>query len=204
MAAQQGEDKKLWSVLSDRDNGFYVDVGCNDPVVGSISESFYEAGWDGIAIDPLKRHINNHRELRPHQTSICCACGAAEGEGTLHVTHLGGLETMKPTVFGVSHNIAVPIIPLDTILEDYGAEWIGEIQWLSIDVEGYEREVLKGANLKYWQPWYLCIEAREPCQLNHPTWDQWEDLVLAAGYSFNLDDGLNRFYSRDDKPRIEP
>jgi hypothetical protein len=71
----------------------------------------------------------------------------------------------------------------------------GEIDFVSIDVEGYEREVLEGCDWRKWRPCILIIEATKP-GTTIPSHDRWEPLLLAADYLFAIFDGLNRYYVR--------
>ena len=52
--AQNFEDVMLWRALKHINNGFYIDIGANDPVVDSVSLAFYENGWRGV-------HVETHR-----------------------------------------------------------------------------------------------------------------------------------------------
>jgi hypothetical protein len=70
-----------------------------------------------------------------------------------------------------------------------------EIDFVSIDVEGYEREVIEGGDWKRWRPCILVIEATKP-GTTIPSHDDWEPLLLAADYLFATFDGLNRYYVR--------
>ena len=68
-----------------------------------------------------------------------------------------------------------------------------EIDFLKVDVEGAERDVLEGLDLSRYRPRVLVIEATRPMRadLAH---HGWEPLVLGAGYLFAYFDGLNRYY----------
>ena len=68
---------------------------------------------------------------------------------------------------------------------------------VKIDVEGMEHDVIRGADLEAHRPWVLVIEATKPNTVEDSS-QEWEPLVLAAGYRIVLFDGLNRFYVRDD------
>src|SRR4051812_32202488 len=50
--AQNFEDVLLRRVFADREDGFYVDIGAFDPVIGSVTKIFYDRGWSGINIEP--------------------------------------------------------------------------------------------------------------------------------------------------------
>jgi len=77
----------------------------------------------------------------------------------------------------------------------------GPIHFLSIDVEGYEKEVLQGADWKRWRPAVVLIEATRP-NTTTPTHESWEGLLLQADYLFAYFDGLNRFYVRGESPEL--
>ena len=50
--AQNQEDVLLRREFPDCTNGFYIDVGANDPVWDSVTKHFYDRGWHGINIEP--------------------------------------------------------------------------------------------------------------------------------------------------------
>ena len=54
--AQNFEDVMLRRVFAELDTGFYIDVGANDPSADSVTKAFYDAGWHGINIEPLRNH----------------------------------------------------------------------------------------------------------------------------------------------------
>jgi hypothetical protein len=75
------------------------------------------------------------------------------------------------------------------------------IDFLSIDVEGLEREVLAGGDWQRWRPRVVLLEATRP-NTQVPTHQEWEPLLLEAGYLFAYFDGLNRFYVRGEEPAL--
>jgi len=52
------------AILRDVQNGFYIDVGAGDPVVGSVTQLFYEQGWHGINIEPIRLHHESLQKKR--------------------------------------------------------------------------------------------------------------------------------------------
>jgi hypothetical protein len=91
--------------------------------------------------------------------------------------------------FAVSQTL-VPTITLADILALAGHR---EIHWLKIDVEGMEKRVLQGLALVQNKPWILVIESTAP-NSRVSTHEDWEEMVLSAGYEFAYFDGLSRFY----------
>ena len=51
--AQNFEDVMLHRALKNIDQGFYIDVGANDPEIDSVTKAFYDMGWRGINIEPV-------------------------------------------------------------------------------------------------------------------------------------------------------
>ena len=164
-------------------------------------------GWRGLNIEPVRAFAEALRRHRPGDVTIDKAAGAEHGSLVLYVSEGTGLSTASAEAAskGAEHDhrfveVEVPVEPLDTMLEEAGfAE--GEIHFLKVDVEGFEREVLLGANLSRWKPWIVVVEATEPLGTTQSHGD-WEPLVLSAGYQMCLFDGLNRFYASDDHPEL--
>ena len=52
--AQNFEDVILWRALKHVENGFYIDIGAQDPVIDSVSRGFYEKGWRGLHVEPTR------------------------------------------------------------------------------------------------------------------------------------------------------
>jgi hypothetical protein len=77
----------------------------------------------------------------------------------------------------------------------------GEIQFLKIDVEGFEGEVLQGMDFGRWRPWVLVIEATLPGR-RESSHETWEHLVTGQRYRFAWFDGLNRYYVAEEHPEL--
>lgn len=203
-SAQNFEDVVLWRVLKDVEAGCYVDVGAFDPVIDSISWSFYELGWRGVAVEPVPMYAAAFRRRRPSDVTIEAAAGAVRRAGTLFVADVPANSTLNREVAeriaatGVGFSeIVVRVEPLDDLLAEAGLD--GQtIHFCAIDVEGSEADVLAGFDLVRWRPWILVIEATEPNSLQ-ASHESWEARVFDAGYRFCLFDGINRFYVHPDK-----
>jgi FkbM family methyltransferase len=198
--AQNREDVVLWRALGHIPDGRYVEVGANHPREDSVSFTFYQHGWSGLTVEPVQQFADLHRALRPRDVLVQAAITNDDvASVTLHSIPDTGLSTLVDSVSdqhagaGIQHvDITVPAARLDVLLEDNG--WDGrQIHFLLIDVEGAERSVLESVDLARWAPWVLVIEATAP-NSTAPTHQEWEHLVVAAGYEFCLFDGLSRFY----------
>jgi FkbM family methyltransferase len=203
------EDVVLQRAFAGQAAGFYIDVGANDPVWGSVTKHFYDQGWRGIDIEPAPGLGARLRAERPED--IVLSVGVADKEGQLRLFEpedpaFCALATFVPQE-AEAHRISrglsfretqVPVTTLRRICDEHVR---GPIDFISIDVEGGERQVLLGADLRRFRPRVLLIEATKP-MVQVPTHESFEDLLLQAGYRFALYDGANRFYAREEEPEL--
>lgn len=193
--AQNGEDVVLWRALGRLDGGRYIEVGANDPSIDSVTRLFYDRGWSGITVEPVLAYAQAQRDARPRDTVFAVAAGdGSASTATLHVIADTGLSTtVGDSGPGVGeHDVTVPLRSLDSLIEEAGFA-DEDIHFLVVDVEGAEAQVIAGIDLTRFRPWILVIEATAP-NSTVPTHQEWEPVLLAAGYEFALFDGLNRFY----------
>ena len=205
--AQNFEDVMLARALADVEQGFYIDVGANDPAVDSVTQAFYERGWTGINIEPVLQY---HRLLcreRARDVNLQVAAGAGEGILRFHEVADTGLSTADPVLAAhyrqQGRQVEQHDIPLTTLDMICAAHARLPIHFLKIDVEGGEAQVLEGFDLRRWQPWILVIEATRPLS-EVPSQAEWEPMVLDAGYAPVYFDGINRFYLAPGKEALRP
>ena len=67
------------------------------------------------------------------------------------------------------------------------------IDFMSIDVEGHEKQVLLSNDWQAFRPKVLCIEATLPFT-NELCHQSWNPILTENGYEFAYFDGVNRFY----------
>lgn len=195
--AQNNEDLVLYRALSEVQNGFYIDVGANDPSDDSVTKAFYDRGWRGINIEPLLSHWTDLERDRPEDINIRCAVGDHSGVMEIWEPEIRGWSTASVDVIaqhesdglvGVTHS--VPMRTLTEICQENGNR---EIHFLKIDVEGFERNVLLGMDFQKFRPWIIVVEAFDPVTKTE-NFETWESLLTSAQYLLSYADGLNRFY----------
>jgi FkbM family methyltransferase len=211
--AQNFEDVMLRRIFAEFKTGFYIDVGAHDPEFLSVTKSFYDEGWRGINIEPIKNKWLLFNEARPRDINLRTAVGC--GAGTVLLSNVVGqsaLSSTDPSRIGELTSLykdvvteEVPITTLDSIIKEYASR---EIDFLKIDVEGAEADVLHSLNLAINRPKVLVIESVRPTA-EFPGWlefdsskqdnsQAWMPLLVSNGYVEVYFDGLNKFFLRDD------
>ncbi|MBZ9744871.1 FkbM family methyltransferase [Mesorhizobium sp. CO1-1-7] len=204
--AQNFEDVILWRALKSVEKGFYIDIGAQDPVLESVSLSFYEQGWRGVHVEPTAHYAAKLRDARPDEEVIEAAIGTGKGLLTLHEFPGTGLSTGDPAI--AKHHaeagfemkeIRVPLVSLQHLL-DRNAE--RDIHWLKIDVEGMESAVIESWGSSSVRPWIVVVESTIPLT-NEESHDEWDLHLKGLGYEFVYFDGLNRFYISENHPELK-
>ena len=96
--AQNFEDIRLWRALKHYENGFYIDVGANQPVLDSVTKAFYEHGWSGINIEPLQVYHEALCQDRPKDINLQCVAGETAEALTFYAIAGTGMSTLEPSV----------------------------------------------------------------------------------------------------------
>ncbi len=160
-----GEDRILEGLLKPiiTENGFYVDVGCNHPIFLSNSYGFYRKGWKGICVDANKELIKKYRYYRPKDIAVCALVSDQTQELTFHnsqndvlsTVEMSNVELMRQE--GLSYNLS-RMIPqtLTAILQKCNAP--PQFEFLSIDVEEHDLNVLMSLDLNKFKPNVIVVE----------------------------------------------
>jgi FkbM family methyltransferase len=153
-------DLKLLPYLSTYKKGFYVEAGANDGITQSNTMLLEkEHGWTGLLIEPsLKAYQICKQNRSSNNIIINCALVSTEETKTVKgdfdgilMASINGERNSRQDL-----NIEVPSYTLSQIVKENN---IKEIDFMSLDVEGYELEVLKGIDLSArWSPKVFLIE----------------------------------------------
>jgi FkbM family methyltransferase len=181
--------------------GTYIDVGANDPVIDSVTKHFYERGWSGINIEPIPHLYDRLRADRPRDINLNVGLANAEGRLTFHESpEKPGWSTFSAALADEyrrsGHELRRREIPVTTLASVCEEHLAGPIDFLKVDVEGFEREVLEGADFRRWRPRVVLVE--------NAAADRWEPLILGADYAMAACTAINRFYVRSEDRSLLP
>jgi FkbM family methyltransferase len=164
--SQEGEDMVLQRIFGSKKSGFYVDVGAHHPKRFSNTYLFYRRGWRGINVDAMPGSMKLFNKLRPRDTNL--EIGVAQHEGTLDYyvfnepalnsfsAELSEERSLASNPYHLKDVIKVDVKPLRDILDCYlGGR---NIDFLSIDVEGLDLDVLASNDWSKYRPNFVLAE----------------------------------------------
>lgn len=203
--AQFGEDRLLAAHFAGRRDGFYVEVGAYDGVEGSATAYFDEIGWRGILVEAVPELAERCRAARPRAQTFNCAAVAPGApaevvfevvEGAPGVSSLSSLAVRRDELRAVEHiadrvrirRVTVPAKTLDQILQEGDAP---DIDFITIDANGHERDVLRGFALDRWRPGVVIVE-----RLGHLPDGTIMRHMHAHGYALRRKTGVNDWFVR--------
>jgi FkbM family methyltransferase len=205
--SQRFEDLYLGCCFPNQRDGFYIDIGAGHPVYDNVSFASYLRGWQGIAVEPNPWLSQLGGGVRPRDRNIRSLVGANEGTASFHlVNEYHGLSTMiadharkAQSEFGKASEVMdVPVTTLRALCEQHAP---ASFEFLKIDVEGAEEDVIKGGDWTRFRPKVVVVEALAPYSLA-PAWDSWEPTLTRHGYRYARFDSLNRYYVAEEETGI--
>ena len=204
--AQNFEDVILNRVFADKKEGFYIDVGAQHPLYDSVTKAFYDRGWQGINIEPVKEYYELLAQERERDLNLNLGVGETESELDFFELEGTGLSTFdRETAERLSkeegykiNNYQVPIVKLADICQQH---LNCQIDFLKIDVEGWEENVILGNNWSQFRPTVIIVEATIP---NSPTRAETNitEILEEQNYQKVYFDGLNDYYLANESSEL--
>ena len=153
-------DLKLDLLFNKKENGFYIELGAFDGINQSNTAFFeFTRKWKGLLIEPSPNSFELCIKNRPNSIVCNCCCVSNEYKEEFIKGDFNGITMASVNGKRLNSNdlITVKALTLEKIL-DQNIDKNTFIDFISIDTEGYELEVIKGLNLDKYRPKYLLIE----------------------------------------------
>lgn len=163
--SQNGEDLIIDQFLNYKKNGFYMDIGAYDPYRFSNTYRFYKKGWQGINIEPNTKKIKKFVSARPRDINLNIGIGTKSETlnfynffpDTISTFSQKDAQNYQDLGFKLISRLRVRVERLEKIFMKYCPNV--NVDFLSIDTEGFEMKVLKSNNWKKFRPKIICIES---------------------------------------------
>ena len=154
-----GVDLIITKLLNSKNKGIYIDVGCHHPFLNNHSYLLYKSGWEGINIDIDYNSIDMFNFFRKSDVNIQTAVTDHKGEVDLFFYHNRAAKNTISKEFGsdAKEQKKINSDTLNNIIENSKFK-NSKIDFVSIDVEGNEMNVLNGFDLKKYKPKLILLE----------------------------------------------
>ena len=193
--SQDDEETLIRTFFQDRRGGFFLDVGSGDPI--RHSTTYYlekHLGWTGIAVDAIAEYAEAYASERPATRFFTYFVGdksdAAHDFFVSEDRNFSSATGADPRG-GTYHKRKVTTIALDDLLRH---EKVNHLDFVSMDIEGFEPIALAGLDVARLRPELVCIEISSP-----------ESGRFIAEYftlrgcrevsAYRTIDGINRYYT---------
>jgi FkbM family methyltransferase len=166
--SQDKEDLFIKKFFKDKREGTYLDIGCFNPLLWNITYLLYKKGWHGINVDIQKINIDLFNVARPDDINICCAL--YDKKKILNLYNLQGENNSAVMTIDKSHaekmkflfskNIIkkkIQTLTFSEMIKNHKIT-INNIDFLNIDTEGSDFNILRSINIQKYKPKLICIE----------------------------------------------
>lgn len=189
--AHTGEDRIIDSILKPiiTQPGFYVEVGCNEPIFISNTFSLYKRGWKGICIDANGELIKKYKKKRPRDIAVQALVSNSIEErdyfvytnNVLSSTENITLDTLQEPGFELVEKQTMLTQSLTEILDKHKAPT--QFDLLSVDAEEHDLQVLQSLDFDKYTPKLIVVES-ETIDASNPSKDLIYQLITSKGYLF--------------------
>jgi FkbM family methyltransferase len=202
--SQNFEDLYLWRLFKDKTQGFYIDVGAFHPEKDSVTKIFYDQGWSGINIEPVPEFFEFFQLHRERDVNLPVVVSSINGKVLLNQYADSGLASVS-----AASSVSVPIeykeqrqqieVSSRTLFDIINTYSPPSIDFLKIDVEGLESDVLVSASFELLpaclMPRVILLEATMPtARISSSVREQCRNILASCGYHHFFFDGLNDYY----------
>ena len=188
--SQDGEDMILNSIFDFKKKGFYVDIGAHHPKRFSNTYFFYKKGWSGINVDAMPGSMKFFKKIRARDINIEAAIAKESTEMTFFIFDDTALNTFERDLAQQRISQGYKIVKekkiFTTTLQELLSQNLvaaSQIDFMSIDVEGLDLEVIQSNNWQVFRPNYLLIECLN-FHINNIQSNETYKFLREQGYDF--------------------
>ena len=158
-----GIDLLILNIFKNQDKGFYLDIGCGHPIKNNNTYLLSKKGWSGINIDLDEENISLFNAYRNKDFNVSSAVSDKDGETDLYFYHnKSSLNTISKqnANFQKAKISAIKRIKTQTInkIIENSPYKDKKIDFLTIDVEGSELQILKNFDFNKYTPKVIVVE----------------------------------------------
>jgi len=189
-----GEDILVNRILKNLETGKYVDVGCYHPYKGSLTAQLYKKGWKGINIDLSKSSIDLFNLVRKEDINLNLAVSDFNGQTSYFENSPINQQNSLIKNNDNQKKIEIDCKNLNLILEENKFE---KFEYLNIDVEGSEQNVINGINLSKYSPILITIENNN-LHINDYIESETYKILIKNNYTFISKTGVTNFFLKNE------
>ncbi len=206
--AQQGEDLVIDFIFTwhlNCNTPSYLDIGANHPYGLSNTYLFYKRGCRGVNVEPDPALIGQFQKLRPRDINLNMGVGLEYTELDFYLMSSSTLNTFskktaneytKSKQHGYPQIVEIkkiPVIPINDLLKKYFFQ--NKPYFISIDVEGWDYEIVSSIDFSIYKPELICIETNELIQND---FDKYAVLLANAGYWQYAENSINSIFIKEE------
>jgi FkbM family methyltransferase len=171
--SQEGEDLLLQRFFGSMKTGFYVDIGAHHPKRFSNTYLLHRKGWRGMNVDAAPGSMKAFIKQRPNDINLEIGVAQNEGELSFYMFNEPALNTFDSSVlervkadpaYHLIETQTVKTMPLSKVFKQHLPPDV-KIDYLNIDVEGLDMEVLSSNNWELYRPKILSVEEKHKMPL---------------------------------------
>ena len=208
--SHEGEDMILARIFYNQNKGFYVDVGAHHPQRYSNTYYFYSLGWKGINIDAMPGSMKIFNQIRPNDINLEIPLSDSKQNLTYYLFNHSNLNGFSNELalerngckvgdweVKLVSEIELQTSTLSEVLEQYVSPE-QDIDFLNIDVEGLDYEVLKSNDWTKYRPKIVLIEELEMVTLDQINKAKVSAFMYEQGYQLYGKSGYTLIFKRED------
>ena len=189
-----GEDVFINRIFKDIKIGRYVDVGCYHPFKGSLTAQLYKKGWNGINIDLSKSSIDLFNIIRKKDINLNLAISDFDGETNYYENSPINQQNSLIKDNDNQKKIKIQCKRLSSILLE---NHYNNFEYLNIDVEGSEQNVINGIDLSKYRPILITIENNN-LHLKDYIESEIYNILIKNNYTFINKTGVTNFFLKNE------